>query len=91
MHDNSRILAQISNQLFQTLARVFPVTSTSDELHEFPQIVPENPCWEHWGCSSKDYIDDMGQKLTSWKNQLAIIFGDAADSDLMKNGLSVTP
>ena len=74
-------LASISSELFKTLARVFPVTSASDEFHEFPQVLPEKPQWDRWDCFSIDHVEDISRKLFHWENQLALPVTDTEPPD----------
>ena len=81
MHRDLNSLAPISNELFETLARIFPVTSASDEFHEFPQVIPEKPRWDRWDCFSSDHVEDISRKLSHWERQLALPLTGAENSD----------
>lgn len=80
------LLARISNEIFQTLARTFPVTSASDEFPEFPQVVESEPRWDHWDCFSEAQIETIARKLLNWENQLAHIPSGTIPSDHEKRG-----
>lgn len=86
MSANSPSLARIRNEIFQTLARIFPITAASDEFPEFPQVLPLTPRWDIWDCFSEEMIEDIARKLMLWENQLTKMHSDISFSDPTPDG-----
>ena len=63
-------LESICNEIFDELARMFPVACASDEFYYFPQVSVFEPDWSTWDCFSEDIITDLSLRMTDWEGQL---------------------
>jgi len=52
------------------MADAFPVASSSDEFHYFPQVTFAGSCEEKWDSFSPDAVEDFAAKLSGWENEL---------------------
>ena len=63
---------KIGLQLFEVVARNFPVASTSDEFYYFPQVQPEHLIHNPWDRFNEEAISDMVKKLSAVERQAAL-------------------
>jgi hypothetical protein len=66
-------------QLFEVVARNFPVASTSDEFYYFPQVQPEYLIHNPWDRFNEDAISDMVKKLSAVERQAALSIAEDPD------------
>jgi hypothetical protein len=55
------------------LARQFPVCTSSDEFHFFPQVQVEELDWSRWEDFSAPALEETVGQLTSWEDRLASV------------------
>ncbi len=63
-------LDKLADEIFQTLAKFFPVCLSSDEFHFFPQIQARHHDWAKWDDFSKNAIKEIIHKLSLWETML---------------------
>ena len=66
----SSSLEMIASDMFKSMADAFPVASSSDEFHYFPQVAFAGACEEKWDSFSPDAVEDFATKLSEWENEL---------------------
>jgi hypothetical protein len=71
MHQSAE--ENIGLQLFEIVARDFPVASTSDEFYFFPQVRPESLIRNFWDRFNKDAISDTTRKLSAVERRVAVL------------------
>jgi hypothetical protein len=64
-------LSTLAETLLLTLARQFPVCTSSDEFHFFPQVQVQQIDWSRWDDFSAPAIDTIIEQLTFWEGRLA--------------------
>ncbi|MFC1884383.1 DUF885 family protein [Thermodesulfobacteriota bacterium] len=72
-------LESICDEMFDDLARTFPVACASDEFYYFPQVRASEHDWRTWDCFSEEMIKEVSQRLTGWEGDLDRIKQDPAD------------
>ena len=63
-------LDAITHQIFDHLARQFPVCMASDEFHFFPQARSDHRDWSRWDDFSVDAIREVTRRLSEWDQRL---------------------
>jgi uncharacterized protein (DUF885 family) len=63
-------LDSIAHQIFDQLARQFPVCMASDEFHFFPQARSDHCDWSRWDDFSVDTIREVTCRLSEWDQRL---------------------
>ncbi len=78
---------QLRDSIFATLASAFPVTSTSDEFPEFPQVVSAEKHWENWDDFSARQIERLARKMARWEKKLSgnVLAADDPNAQPSKN------
>ena len=82
---NKSTVENIGFQLFEIVARNFPVASTSDEFYYFPQVQPEFLINNPWDRFNEDVISDTIKKLSAVERQVALFLAgdpETASPDL---------
>mgnify|MGYP001827561081 CR=1 FL=1 len=54
---------KIGTDIFETIARYFPVAAASDEFYYFPQVQPQKRQWHIWDLFSTDAVEAAGKEL----------------------------
>lgn len=67
---------KIGTDIFETIARYFPVTSASDEFYYFPQVQPEKRQWHTWDLFSVADVEAAAAEL---------LVGEAGLEKLVRN------
>ncbi len=63
-------IEQLAAEIFETLARQFPVCMSSDEFHFFPQArIPSTPS-HHWDDFSPDALENITGRLSLWEDRI---------------------
>ena len=70
MINPSSSIEVIGRNIFETLARTFPVACASDEFFYFPQVQLSEPQWETWDCFSLETITELVRQMSAWENEL---------------------
>jgi uncharacterized protein (DUF885 family) len=65
-----RELASIAEDIFDSLAKRFPVCMSSDEFHYFPQAGAVDFIWSRWDDFSEDGVGKTVAQITDWKARL---------------------
>ena len=73
MINPSSSIEVIGRNIFETLARTFPVACASDEFFYFPQVRLSEPQWSTWDCFSLDTVAELVRRLSAWENQLNLL------------------
>jgi hypothetical protein len=76
----SASLEMIASDMFQSMADAFPVASSSDEFHYFPQVAFAGGCEEKWDSFSPDAVEDFATKLSGWEGELDLLKKRLAES-----------
>jgi len=63
-------LTLLADEIFQELARRFPVCLSSDEFHFFPQFRAQFPDWSRWDDFSPPAIGKLGEHTSRWQRTL---------------------
>jgi hypothetical protein len=69
--DPTQRVAAIALEMFEALARQFPVCLSSDEFHFFPQYKPATPDWSQWDDFTPEAVAACQANFTRWKCALA--------------------
>ena len=77
--DNNHTVQDIAARMFETLARCFPVCSTSDEFHYFPQAQALKEDWSRWDDFSPEVVEELAEKLLAWEDDLARLARNRSD------------
>ena len=72
----------ICREMFEFLARTFPVACASDESFYFPQIRLEERQWGTWDHFSEETVDECARRLTAREIQLDRVKSDYPDPDV---------
>ncbi|UCE78548.1 MAG: DUF885 family protein [Nitrospiraceae bacterium] len=80
-------LDAIVTDLFDTVARHFPVSCASDEFYYFPQVRLPHPIWKRWDDFSPDLVSEVIMKLSSWKSRLDTIRPDEREPDVQTDSM----
>mgnify|MGYP006288104831 CR=1 FL=1 len=62
--------ADLAADIFESLARQFPVCMASDEFHYFPQAVSRAFDWRRWDDFSPGAVADIITRLKGWEGEL---------------------
>lgn len=65
------VVKRVAGELFDFLARNFPVCSTSDEFYYFPQVPIADISWSKWDDFSPEAVDEFVKKLSVWEAELS--------------------
>ena len=65
-----RSVEAIASKIFETLARVFPVCTMSDEFYYFPQVPAPNRHWSEWDDFSASTIQSLVHSISHWEDEL---------------------
>ncbi len=57
-----------AHAILEYLARCFPVCTSSDEFHFFPQIPPGNTHWSRWDDFSEESISALSHQCREWRH-----------------------
>ena len=72
----------IGRNMFEVLARTFPVACASDEFFYFPQVRLPEPQWSTWDCFSLDTVAELVQRLSGWENELDLLASHESDLEV---------
>lgn len=61
----------IAEQIFTSLAQVFPIACASDEFYYFPQIRISDLSWQVWDDFSPEVVQQIVRQLSGWETQIA--------------------
>ena len=70
-------LGTIAADIFETIARYFPVAATSDEFYYFPQVTIEKNRWRHWDQFADSAVDAAVRDLQAGLIKLDQLAQDA--------------
>ena len=70
MINSSLSVETIGRNIFEALARTFPVACASDEFYYFPQVRLPEPNWNVWDRFSAETVSDFVRRLSNWGNEL---------------------
>ncbi|MFC2123146.1 hypothetical protein ACFLRP_05630, partial [Bacteroidota bacterium] len=68
MLDTPLSLDDISQSMFESLARSFPVACASDEFYYFPQVRLPEPQWSTWDSFSPETVVEFARQLSAWED-----------------------
>lgn len=83
-------LSQTADDIFETLAKQFPVCMGSDEFHFFPQARARSFEWSRWDDFTPDGIDNIIARLNRWDHQLgdyrslSLSLAQVMDADMLQ-------
>lgn len=66
-------IRKIADQIFTSLAQVFPIACASDEFYYFPQIRISDLPWQVWDDFSPEVVQETVRQLSGWEAQIASI------------------
>ena len=66
----SSSLETLSREMFETLARTFPIACATDEFFYFPQIRLPDCEWGTWDDFSRDTVTESIRRLSTWEDAL---------------------
>lgn len=72
----------VASEMFESLARNFPIACASDEFYYFPQAQLSAPRWRTWDRFSPENITAFVRRLSAWEdrlNSLSAALGSARD------------
>jgi len=72
----------IGRNMFEVLARTFPVACASDEFFYFPQVRLSEPQWSTWDCFSSETITELARRLSAWENELNLLVSYESDLEV---------
>jgi hypothetical protein len=79
---NQRLsIAKITQNIFQTLARAFPIACASDEFGYFPQIKLPEPDWSTWDNYSPENVEEIARRLSRWDSDLSRLSSPEMDTE----------
>jgi hypothetical protein len=61
---------RLAGRILESLAWRFPVCTSSDEFHFFPQVPPSQAHWSRWDDFSGDSIAAVKAQLRQWQHEL---------------------
>ncbi len=64
------VLQRLAVEIYEDLARQFPVCMASDEFHFFPQYVAAERDWSRWDDFSAEALQAFAAKAAGWHRQL---------------------
>ena len=70
MLDTPPSIDEISQSMFESLARAFPVACASDEFFYFPQVRLPEPQWSTWDSFSPETVEGFARQLSDWEDEL---------------------
>ncbi|MGA1789904.1 MAG: DUF885 family protein [bacterium] len=74
-------LETLSRDMFETLARTFPIACATDEFFYFPQIRLPEVEWEAWDDFSGDSVTETIRRLSAWEDALDLLASHPSDPD----------
>jgi len=80
MTNLSSSIEAVASEMFESLARNFPIVCASDEFYYFPQARLSEPEWRTWDRFSPENITAFVLHLSEWENQLRLL-SSSPDSD----------
>ena len=63
-------LDQLAYEIYESLARRFPICLGSDEFHFFPHYRSKDHDWSEWDDFSSESVEDVITLITQWEQQL---------------------
>ena len=75
-------LDTIADDIFETIARYFPVAATSDEFYYFPQVKIDNSRWRYWDQFTENAVDAAVKELQAGLIKLSQLAKDVARKPL---------
>jgi len=82
MTNFSSSIEAVASEMFESLARNFPIACASDEFYYFPQARLSEPRWRTWDRFSPENITAFVRRLSAWEdklNALSSSLGSARD------------
>ena len=70
MTNPSSLISEIGNEMFEFLARAYPISCASDEFFYFPQSRLPEPQWNVWDRFSAESVAESAHLLSSWESKL---------------------
>ncbi|MFC1969108.1 DUF885 family protein [Chloroflexota bacterium] len=70
MLDTPPSIDEISQSMFESLTRAFPVACASDEFFYFPQARLPEPQWSTWDSFSPETVGEFARQLSAWEDEL---------------------
>ncbi|MFC1869157.1 hypothetical protein ACFL0H_13650, partial [Thermodesulfobacteriota bacterium] len=70
-------LDQLAHEIYESLARRFPICLGSDEFHFFPHYRSPDHDWSAWDDFSSESVEDVITRISQWEPQLTALPFDA--------------
>ncbi|MGA1845220.1 MAG: DUF885 family protein [bacterium] len=82
MENSASSVEALARDMFEAIARDFPVSCASDEFYYFPQLRPSDLDWEVWDRFSPQGVAELAGNLSAWEEALARCAADGSlDAD----------
>jgi len=72
----------VAAEIFETLTRLFPVCTASDEFYYFPQVPIPSLHWWEWDDFSTGSIQSLARRISHWEDELTRLAKDTDSLDL---------
>ena len=72
----------IGHNMFESIARTFPVACASDEFYYFPQVRLPQPQWSAWDCFSSETITEFVRQLSAWEDEFNRLSSHESELDV---------
>ena len=87
--DDSRSfpLDQLAHEIYESLARRFPICLGSDEFHFFPHYRSPDHDWSTWDDFSPESVEDVIARISQWESKLSTLSFDSVNGDFEAESL----
>ena len=72
----------VGHNMFEALARTFPVACATDEFFYFPQVRLPEPQWSTWDCFSSETVTEFVWRLSAWEDELDLLTSYQSDLEV---------